>query len=146
MGLKVTNIGPVAKRLENLHKGVVGDKARTEMGKGAKKIRNLARLQAPFLDGNLEKAIKIETEYGGINGRKRFTVYVDESMAIPGRSGATIGDYAVRMHEGVYNLGKKSLQKQSAGVIVGRKYLERAADDLGDEIARQVVAAIKAAL
>jgi hypothetical protein len=45
-------------------------------------------------------------------------------------SNAPASDYALYMHENIYNLGKRSQEKQaSVDVTVGRKYLERALDE-----------------
>jgi hypothetical protein len=47
--------------------------------------------------------------------------------------------YARKMHEGRYNLGPGSRAKQaSAGVEVGRKYLDRAYDENRDAVDRQL--------
>lgn len=148
MGLKVTGVSQVAHRLENLHEGRVTDRPRLAMRNGAYAVRNLARQQAPFLEGTLEKAIKVDEDRGGINRRKRFTIYVDESMSVPGRPGKSVGDYAVEMHEGTYKHGKGTNEKQAAnpGVKVGRKYLERAVDELSDDIIKQVTKALQSAL
>lgn len=102
----------------------------SKMLEGGYKMRDKARDYAPVDLGNLEKAIKLEHDRAGIHGRREVTVYVDEGMSVEGREEHTVAEYAMRMHEGSYNLGKKSLEKESAlGVQVGPKYLERAADD-----------------
>lgn len=107
--------------------------AREELVKGAYKIKNLAELYAPVDKGNLEKAIKVGEEIG-VNRRKAYFVFVDETL--PAGDGKTVGDYATEMHEGTYKLGKDSEKKQQSnpGIVVGRKYLERAMLDLDDEI------------
>lgn len=94
---------------------------------GAKAIQKKARMYAPVDKHNLEKSIQIERVESETTGRKAINVGVDESMVVPHRPSKTVGDYAKRMHEGSYNLGEKSLKKQKRlGVVVGRKYLQRA--------------------
>jgi hypothetical protein len=113
-----------------------------EIKDGAKDIQDLARLQAPVDEGNLEDAIKVEFERTGINRRVEAFVYVDGDQEAD--DGKVVGDYAPRMHEGTYNLGPRSKIKQSAaGVIVGRKFLERAVDDLAPKIINRVYRAVK---
>lgn len=113
-----------------------------EIKEGAKDIQDLARLQAPVDEGNLEDAIKVEVDRSGINGRIQAYVYVDSDHEAD--EGKTVGDYAPRMHEGTYNLGPRSRIKQSAaGVVVGRKFLERAVDDLAPGIINRVYRAIQ---
>lgn len=118
--------------------------AREELIKGAKAIQELAIRQAPVDEGNLEKSIKVGSEL--LSGRKMYTVYVDESVSASTTEhpGLTVGDYAERMHESVYGLGILSEAKQDANpdIRVGRKFLERAMDDLQDEIAAKVEAKV----
>ena len=60
--------------------------------------------------------------------RKRVSTvggYVDVYVPV----NAEAGKYAFRMHEDKYKLGIGSRQKQRGGVMVGRKYIERGAED-----------------
>lgn len=123
-----------------------GRGAREELAKGAEDIKDLAILQAPIDDGNLERAIKVQKFSDATNNRRNtYSVYVDEEVAAPNAKGGTVGDYAVMMHEGVYNLGVLSLDKQNSlgqGVRVGRKFLERALDKLDEDIKRKTEARV----
>lgn len=113
-----------------------------EIKEGAKDIQDLARLQAPVDEGNLEDAIKVEVDRSGINGRIQAYVYVDSDQDTG--DGRTVGEYSNYMHEGTYNLGPRSQIKQSAaGVVVGRKFLERAVDDLAPGIIDRVYRAMQ---
>lgn len=114
------------------------------MERGAEDVQELARKMSPVDMGNLEKAIKIASDTEGINRRKRFEIYIDEDMPAEGRKvGIKVGKYSVYMHESIYNLGKKSKAKESAvGVKVGRKFLERAGEELTPEIVEKVKAAV----
>mgnify|MGYP001037944824 CR=1 FL=1 len=150
MGLKVTGISETKARIENDAERS-SRAALREVERGAKKIVERARRQAPVDEGNLENAIKIlGHDRGGLNRRKRIVVGVDGSMPVPERPGKTVGDYAGLMHEnlqpyGIFELGEKSRDKQrnNPDVIVGGKFLERAAQDLQQEIAQAVLAALR---
>ena len=122
----------------------VGDRAirgiSQAIREGAHDIAEKARSNAPVDQGNLEDAIKVDISRSGVNGRVSATVYVDESMPAPeltpdgrivkGTEYKVVGDYAMKMHEGEYKLGKRSRAKASAGHEVGPKYLERAVDEV----------------
>jgi hypothetical protein len=146
MGLKVRNDGAVSRTL--LRTGDRTSNAALEaLRQGGDQIEALARKMVPVDEVNLEKAIHAkEPTERGINGRIMIEIGVDESMSIPGREG-TVGQYATRMHESVYNLGPNSKEKQSgSGVVVGRKYLERAAVELEPKIRKAVEKAAKRAV
>ena len=81
------------------------------------KLQEESILRSPFDEGFLQASHerKIEDKKTKVQGH----VY------IPANSPAS--DYALYMHERIYNLGKHSLEKQAkVDVVVGRKYLERA--------------------
>lgn len=134
MGIKletdVDNLIAILKQTgEYVKKGVAH-----KMVEGGARMRDRAKQYAPVDEGNLEDAITMEHDRSGINGRTQVFVFVDENHPVENRDGHTVGEYAMRMHEGVYNLGEKSLSKEaSLGVTVGPKYLERAADDTTSE-------------
>lgn len=110
--------------------------AREELQRGAIDIRDLARLYAPVDEGNLEDAIK-EGKSRGSDGRNVYTVEVDESQdaSTKDHPNRVVGDYAMKMHDGVYNLGPLSEAKaEETGLPVGRKFLERAMEDMEDSI------------
>ncbi len=88
-------------------------------------VKQLAFDRAPVEYGNLEDAIKLERSNRG----RLWTVYVDGSE--PDHTGKyTVGDYAVWLHESIYELGPASLAKAArTGQPVGRKYLESALQD-----------------
>lgn len=119
-----------------------------QMRKEARSIRDLARQMAPSDYGNLEAAITVKDEGGGRGTggrflRKSIAVMIKMDMPVPERPGKVVGDYAWTMHEhltpyGPYQLGEKSIDKQAGQqVMVGGKFLERAADQVSkDMIAR----------
>lgn len=143
MGVVLTGFNDLTASLMN-----VADRsssgAREELAKGAEDIKDLAVLYAPIDEGNLEKAIKVQKFADVSNNRRNtYVVYVDDDVAAPNAKGGTVGDYALQMHEGVYNLGVLSQDKEdSLGITVGRKFLERALDDLDDEIKRKTEAKV----
>lgn len=110
------------------------------------KIRDLARDYAPREDRHLEHAITKSTEYSGINNRAVVTVYVDENAAADGDT--SVGDYAKKMHDGDYKLGKLSrLKEAEVGVgKVGPKYLKRAVDERKGEVMERSRKKVKNAL
>jgi hypothetical protein len=117
-------------------------------------IAELARDYAPVDQGNLESAIKVREERTGYNRRYEVDVYIDPDVPAPeldakgnivkGTEGKTVGDYAMEMHEGDYNLGIGSRQKADAlGVKVGPKFLERAVDERRPIAIRKANAKVK---
>ena len=145
MGMRIEDYASVM--LENIKQSAPRG-ALAAMRKGAEDIQELAREMAPVEKHNLEESIQIAEDREGARGRTRVFVYIDEGMAAEGRPfGVTVGDYAVYMHEGKYKLGPKSKEKQSGtSVRVGRKFLERAADELAPEIFEKVTRAIERSL
>jgi len=145
MGLKVHGDGLLVKRLQRTGE-TTSREALNAVRHGADNIAKLAVRMAPVDEGNLEKAIRVEDESErDASNRKVIRVGVDESMPIPGRPGKSVGDYATRIHEGSYKLGKKSREKQSSdpSVAVGRKYLQRAAEKLEPQIKKAVADALR---
>ncbi|WP_323016475.1 HK97 gp10 family phage protein [Castellaniella sp.] len=117
-------------------------------------IQQLARDNAPVDKGNLEEAIKLEEDRGGINRRLRVTVYVDPDFPAPEGSdiGRTVGRYMLMMHEGLapygsgaFKLGDKSQAKANAGFNVGGKFFERAYLERKPHIQKRVAAMVKRA-
>lgn len=127
--------------LENVGKKT-NRKALAEMRKGAQQIKELSKNYAPVDEGNLEAAHKVMEDRQGLNNRVRIYVYIDESMAGTGKN-KTVGDYATVMHEGTYDLGPLSRAKMSATGYVGRKYLEKASEELEPQIVKHINAAMR---
>lgn len=148
MGLK-TNFDPAAliARMEQL--GARAEKRGAEvLRKAANEVKDRAKAYAPLEHGGLEEAIEVYSDHSGINRRRVYYVAVDPDapeLDKEGKpTGRTVGRYATEMHEGVYNPGKRSQEKANAlGVVVGPKYLERAADEVGAEILQAVASRIR---
>ena len=82
-------------------------------------LRGQVQLRTPVDEGNLTADIAMDVV------RKKSLSAV---LYIP--SNAPSSPYAIRMHEGNYNLGENSREKQrKVNVIVGRKFITRAIDE-----------------
>ncbi len=99
LGISLVNRAKTARRAGNRRIEAATDK-----------ILELAKMYAPIDEGNLESSIKKEVSNSGINGRNVYEVFIDE-MAQGSNGAETVGQYALRMHESVYNLGKGSSEK-----------------------------------
>lgn len=144
MAIRVTGVEDLLATLQQTgqraERGVSG-----EIRQGAEDIKDLAIMQAPVDEGNLENAIKVQVDRSGIRGRIQAYVFVDGDE--DAGDGKKVEDYATLMHEGVYQLGEKSQQKNAAvGGGVGRKFLERAVDELAPDIMNRVRNAMKRVL
>ncbi len=82
---------------------------------------------APFREGHLTESIRGEVVQEQTTGKMAAVVYVPANHQA--------ASYAVRMHEGSYNLGAGSVAKQQrVGKQVGRKFITRALDNKRDRI------------
>ncbi len=130
----------IAALLKNKGDAAV-EAAQVELHAQARRIIELSREGAPVDDHDLEKAHRMRTRERG----KRIEISVELNRL--DSDGRPIGRYAERMHEGIYNLGPNSLKKQAGQQrLVGRKYLQRASDEVSPEIVPAVARAIKEAL
>lgn len=141
MAITVTGVDELLTSLQQTgqraERGVAG-----EIRQGAEDIKDLAVMQAPVDEGNLENAIKVEIDRSGIRGRVQAYVFVDGDE--DAGDGKKVEEYANLMHEGVYQLGPRSQIKNAAvGGGVGRKFLERAVDELAPDIINRVRNAMK---
>ena len=83
-------------------------------------LRGQVQLRTPVDEGNLTADIAMDV----VRNEKSLSAV----LYIP--SNAPSSQYAIRMHEGQYNLGENSREKQhKVNVIVGRKFITRAIDD-----------------
>lgn len=139
MGMKIT-FDPRAIVAKMAQVGERAEKGGAEaLHKGAKEIQKRARMYSPLDHGGLEHAIEYYSDRSGINRRRVFYVYINpDAPELNSRgepTGRTVERYAMYMHEGDYNLGKRSQAKAaSLGVEVGPKFLERAADEVMEEL------------
>ena len=97
--------------------------SKKRMRAGGKKILEESKAGAPVDESNLEEAHEL-----AITRLSRDNIEMEITVGgfVGGRN---VDDYAAEMHEGVYQLGEKSLAKDAGSLTpVGRKFLERAAD------------------
>ncbi|WP_026610708.1 HK97 gp10 family phage protein [Methylocaldum szegediense] len=133
MGVLVRNAGALIQALQNVAERASRG-AREALERGAHKIAERAAEQAPRKYGNLEDAIVVE-KFRDERHRVAFRVGIDRDHAAGKDGTKKVGDYAEIRHETDYELGEESKRKQAASRYrVGNKYLERAAEDLEDEI------------
>ncbi len=114
------DIKAMIEKLKKVDKELCDEAARDIIDKCTDKLKRESVDRTPIDEGFLVASQKSEvvTEKGVVTGH----------VFIPANSPAS--DYALPIHEGHYNLGAKSLQKQAASkVVVGRKFLERALYD-----------------
>lgn len=133
---KFTDPDGLAVNIEQIG-GMIVKAVNDEMHALALAVRDRARQYVPVDEGFAEKSIKVEQS----EQRRRWSVYIDmdEEATHDGRT-YTVGDYILWLHEGRYNLGEKSLQKNATLTqgFVGPQFLTRAIDDVAgsEEIAR----------
>ncbi len=93
----------------------------------ANEVSGEAKDLAPFREGHLTESIRGEVVQDQTTGKMAAVVYVPANHQA--------ASYAVRMHEGTYNLGAGSVAKQQrVGKQVGRKFITRALDNKRDRI------------
>lgn len=136
--MRALGIEKVKVELRNIGEMVV-DNARKTMRASAKRIVKEAQLNAPVDDHQLEKAIHVVRDYGD---RGRLEINIEVGGVV---DGVNVDDYAALMHEGSYNLGPASQQKQAAnpGRIIGPKFLTRAAEEEEEKLDSKMIAAIR---
>lgn len=141
--MKFSGVDTTAMMLEHSTEKAL-DAMSVEIKKGAEDIKALSQDMAPHQHGALEDAHAIELDEADHSA----IVYIDKDA--PGEDGRPVGRYADLMHEGLYpgsrfKLGPGSVAKQAAnpGVVVGGKFLERAADKLAPGIIKRMRQAIK---
>lgn len=111
-------------------------------------IAELARENAPVDDGELEDAIQVVEDRGGVNNRVQVTVQVDPG-AIDSK-GVPVMSYARVMHEalapygtGAFHLGPESQAKDGGSGKVGGKFMERSMRSRIGEMGKRVKQIVK---
>lgn len=122
MTLKVTGLKNLVVRLRAT-KQVINPTIKAATKEAAEIVKKESEENAPVLTGELEASHKVNE----VSSAPDVAIYTVTFNAINPADGY---DYGVAMHESVYNLGPESIKKEKAnGHIVGRKFLERAAND-----------------
>jgi hypothetical protein len=137
---KVTGVAGVILEMKRLGERT-SRAALVQLRKEAKLIAEISQEQAPVLEGNLEMSHQvIET----IGGARRVEIAIEVGGEV---NGVDVNAYIDFIHEAVYQLGPKSLEKQGHVTrLVGRKFLERARDERQDKIAGAIETAIQKVL
>ena len=139
MAIKLRGLDATMRRLAELH-AEMPEAAGEELAQAAEEIAQGAIKRAPVDTGNLEESIYAQ----------RISATAHRVVVDPETSGTRHGkthesDYAAQMHEGNYNLGEKSLQKQRGQrERVGRQYLRRAFDYTKRDLDKRIKARLKA--
>lgn len=111
----------VEKALESVPRRAFG-----ALNECVNEVSGEAKDLAPFKEGHLTESIRGEVEKER-DGNMIGIVYVP--------SNHQAASYAVKMHEGTYNLGPGSVAKQQrVGKTVGRKFITRALDNKQDRL------------
>lgn len=96
-------------------------------------IKQISQEQAPIDTGELVAGHRVKTERAG--DRAHYEVSVGGFV-----KGVNVDLYAQKLHEGVYNLGPRSEEKQrSTERVVGRKFLSRAFDEREQPILKRLL-------
>jgi hypothetical protein len=148
MGLVKSNFNPELLSLQLANKGeTTNRKILAVMRDEAGNIVLAAQQNAPFKDGDLEKAIQAAEDRGGINGRTQISIRVDPSAV--DEHGVQVAEYAAIMHSGLapygtgaFELDTKSLEKDAGSGKVGGRFLERAMNSRIGELGKKVKAII----
>ncbi len=120
--VKITGLSELAVILR--HAGErVPDKARKTMHRGADKIVEEARLNAPVDEHNLENSIRKERNYS----YRGLLISIEVGGYV---NGVNVDEYAMRVHEDYIEdkpgPGTKEKRRANPGRHVGGKFLERA--------------------
>lgn len=109
--------------------------AKVVLRAGAKEIMAASQQMCPVDEGNLEEAHHIEE-------LRLSEDYMELEIDVSGFVGnRDVDEYAMIMHEAFYDLGPLSQLKNERNPpnrSVGRKYLERAGDQLEEKIGDQI--------
>lgn len=137
---KVTGIAGVLLEMKRIGERT-NKAALRQLRREAQTIAEISQEQAPVLEGNLEMSHQIVETIG--DGRR-----VEIAIEVGGQvNGVDVNGYLDFIHEAVYRLGPKSLEKQGrVKRVVGRKFLERARDEREDKIAGAIEAEIQKVL
>jgi hypothetical protein len=135
MGIQISGVAKVVTMLRNVAQKVP-DHARRTMHNGADEIVERAKLFCPRDTGALEDSIHKEVGYGA---RRRLEIDVVAGQGL---------DYAEMIHENYEGLpntpGKNTVEKmaENPGVLIGSKFLTRAADEQAPKLERMMIEAV----
>jgi hypothetical protein len=136
--VKVTGIGTVQTQLRNIARKVP-EESRKVLVRKAEQIVALAKIMVPEDTGALMESIRIERGYERPGGRLYINVVVaNKVITLENGREIDLNQYALIIHETYSSMkpGKTTIAKQRSNpsVIVGEKFLTRAADRIGPTI------------
>lgn len=145
MGLKIKGLKKLRASLERQEQKTSKASLRF-MRRAGREIAKEAAARAPVDTGDLESAIS-SRDAKRTDGRGRVTVevYIDQDKL--NLEEHNDYDYSVKMHEGSYNLGLKSLIKAASSPYeIGPKFLSRAIEDNRDRLLKEAAEVVKRSL
>lgn len=139
MKMGISGVDQLVAQLRNMAVKVP-ETARKTMHRGADKIVEEAKLNAPVDKHNLEASIKKEVSYGD-HGRLQIDIVVGGVV-----NGVDVDQYAMLVHENYESMtpGPGTIAKQKANPwrLVGGRFLERAVQKYREKLARDVILAV----
>lgn len=132
MGMKITNLTEVVTMFKLVDKNV-NQKTRDVMHAGAERIKQMAIVNAPIDEGNLEKAIKVKPSQGNQYSLK---IVIAVEGIVGGRN---VEEYAAIVHE--YTWDKRGPLTRAKGPKAGPRYLFRAVRDGKQQLMRELAEA-----
>lgn len=130
------DVDKVVKKLEKISHEVAHETAIDIITNCTNQLLQESVNRTPIDEGFLIASQVTKVEHGASAKAVTGSVY------IPANSPAS--NYALPLHEGHYNLGEKSQQKQSESTVaVGRKFLERALYENIDEFRTYILKKLK---
>ncbi len=116
----------------------VQENARKTFHRGADELVKKAAEFAPVDKHNLEEAIEKRVGYVGPRGRLAIDIGLKDMV-----NGVDVSVYGVQMHEGEYNLGPGSVEKQArTGKRVGPGFITRAFDEVAKKLTKDIEEAV----
>lgn len=137
MGLKFVGPSPeqVAAEVRLIAKKKVA-RAREAWTKGVNDILQKSIDNSPVDKHNLEDAHQLKIT----ETTKKLSARIEVGGTVGGRN---VDQYAWVVHDGLYRLGKGSLAKAASGKAVGRKFLDRAVDEMVPKLIEAVNKAVE---
>ncbi len=145
-GFRETGAGAVQIQLRNIARKVP-ENARKVMRRGAEKTAELARSFTPEDTKALVDSIRVESGYQEGSGRLFINVIVaNKIITLPSGRTLDLNTYALIIHESYSQMkpGDGTLAKmaRSPGVIVGERFMDRAAAKMAPAIEQEMIQVI----
>lgn len=146
LSMKVSGFPQTLTMLRSVGPRVV-ETARKQMHRSAARVVKLAKQMTPVDERALENSIRIERSYGD-SGRLQIDIVAGGQETFRGDRSVNLDQYAYIIHElyGTMTPGPETIAKQAAnpGVIVGERFLSRAAETEEKKLTPNLVSAVTA--